>query len=173
MELADKLRHVLGFPKEGIDFIDITTMLQDRDAFREALDRLAEAADTLGEYDYIVSPEARGFILGAPLAYTKGKGFIPIRKAGKLPAETVSMQYDLEYGTENIQIHKDALEPGAKVIVVDDLLATGGTSLAVINLLEKVGAEVVGVLFLIELEYLEGFKQMEPYHCKTIIKIAE
>ena len=173
MELVEKLRHVLGFPKDGIDFIDITTLLKDADAFREALDRLSATADAFGEFDYIVSPEARGFLLGAPLAYMKGKGFVPIRKAGKLPAETVSMEYDLEYGTEKIEIHKDALVPGDRVLVVDDLLATGGTSLAAIELLEKLGAKIVGVLFLIELEYLDGFKQMEPFNCKTLIKISE
>ena len=173
MALEDKLRHVMDFPKQGIDFIDITTLLKDKDAYKESIDRMIAAVEQFGDFDYIISPEARGFVFGAPMAYILGKGFVPVRKAGKLPAHTISLQYDLEYGTQDIEIHEDAVEPNAKVIIVDDLLATGGTSIAMVRLLEKIQAKVVGTLFFIELTYLDGRKRMLDYPCETIIRITE
>jgi adenine phosphoribosyltransferase len=171
MDLAAKLRHVMDFPKPGIDFVDITTLLRDGAALRAAIEALDAAARSFGEIDVIVSPEARGFIFGMPLAYRMGKGFVPVRKPGKLPAKTVSLQYDLEYGTECVEIHADALAPGTRALVVDDLLATGGTSRAIIKLLETMGVRAAGLLFLIELQYLGGVRNMSGLRCESVIKI--
>ena len=128
MDLKSKLRHVMDFPKEGIDFIDITTVLQDAEAFKQALDEMRERLEKFGDFDVIVGSEARGFIFGAPLAYVMGKGFVPIRKKGKLPYKSISVEYELEYGTDILEMHEDALTPGQRVVIVDDPLATGGTS---------------------------------------------
>jgi adenine phosphoribosyltransferase len=171
MELADTLRHVMDFPKQGVDFVDITTLLRDGAALGKAVDSMCEAAASFGEFDYVVSPEARGFILGVPLAYKLGKGFVPARKPGKLPAETVSFHYDLEYGAQSIEIHKDAIGPGRRALVVDDLLATGGTAVAIAKLLGMMRVEVAGLLFLVELEYLGGAENVDGYRCGSIIKI--
>jgi len=132
---------------------------------------MREAARAFGDFDYIVSPEARGFIFGAPLALELGKGFVPVRKPGKLPYKTVSVSYDLEYGSETIEMHEDALPPGAKALIVDDLLATGGTGAAIVRLVEKLGAQVVGFLCLIELTFLDGEKDLAGRRHESIIKL--
>jgi len=169
MDLKDTIRSIKDFPEEGIIFRDITTLLKNGEALRQAVDEM-EAALSDVNYDVVVAPESRGFIFGMPIAYNKCKGFIPIRKKGKLPAETVSQEYALEYGTATIEMHVDALQKGQKVVILDDLLATGGTAKAMIELVESVGAEVVGLCFLIELEALEGRKFLEGYNVKTILK---
>lgn len=168
MDLRDKIRALVDYPAEGIIFRDITTLLKDGEGFREAINQMNALRDT--ECDIVVGIEARGFILGAPMAYAKGCGFVPIRKPGKLPAETVSREYSLEYGVDKIEIHKDAIKEGTKVLIVDDLLATGGTSKAAIELIESLGGEVVGLDFLIELEDLPGREHLEGYDVRSVIK---
>ncbi|EOD00659.1 adenine phosphoribosyltransferase [Caldisalinibacter kiritimatiensis] len=169
MDLKSKIRVIEGFPKEGISFKDITTVLQDKDAFRECIYQLAEAFRN-EEVDMVVGPEARGFLIGAPLAYELGVGFVPVRKPGKLPAETISFEYELEYGTDTLEIHKDAIKPGQKVLVIDDLLATGGTVHSTVKMIEELGGEVVGIGFFIELEFLNGRKLLEDYNVKSLVK---
>jgi adenine phosphoribosyltransferase len=169
MDLKAKFRHVMDFPKAGIDFIDITTVLQDRDALKQSIDEMKRLAGELGEFDLVVGTESRGFIFGAPLAYALGKGFVPIRKKGKLPYKTVSVEYELEYGTDTLEIHEDALQPRQRVIIVDDLLATGGTTESNIKLVEKLGGEVAGLVFLVELGYLDGRKKLKGYDVKTVV----
>lgn len=168
MDLKEKLRHVYDFPKEGIDFIDITTVLKDAEAFHEAIRQMAAKAKQW-DYDLVIGSESRGFIMGAPLAYETGHGFIPVRKPGKLPYSTVDTTYQLEYGVDRLEMHTDAIEPGQKVLIVDDLLATGGTAKANCELVEKLGGEVVGLLFFIELEALGGRKKLEGYPVETIV----
>ncbi|MBN2879614.1 MAG: adenine phosphoribosyltransferase [Clostridia bacterium] len=171
MDLKSKFRHVEGFPEEGIDFIDITTVLGDKEAFKEAMDKLIEAAKEF-EFDVVVAPESRGFILGTPIAYALGAAFVPIRKAGKLPYDTIKYDYDLEYGSNTLEIHADAIKKGDKVLVVDDLLATGGTTLANIQLVEKLGGEVAGVVYLVELTYLNGRDKLieNNYQVRSLVK---
>lgn len=168
MDLKSTIRVIEDFPKEGISFKDITTLLKDKDAFRCAIDELEKNVKDLGA-QYIVGPEARGFMLGCALSYKMGIGFIPVRKKGKLPAETASFTYEKEYGTDTIEIHKDAIKPGTKVIVIDDLLATGGTVEAVKNLLVKMGAEIVAFEFLIELTDLKGREKLDGYKIDSLI----
>lgn len=168
MDLKSTIRVIEGFPKEGISFKDITTLLKDKDAFKCAIDELEKNIEGLGA-EYIVGPEARGFMLGCALSYKMDLGFIPVRKKGKLPAETVSFSYEKEYGTDTIEIHKDAIKPGTKVVVIDDLLATGGTVEAVKNLLEKMGAEIVAFEFLIELTDLKGRDKLDGYKVDSLI----
>lgn len=171
MDLKSKFRHVIDFPEKGIDFIDITTVLGDKDSFKEAMDRLIEAAREF-EFDVVVAPESRGFILGTPIAYELGAAFVPIRKAGKLPYETIKYDYDLEYGSNSLEMHIDAIKKGQKVLVVDDLLATGGTTLANIKLVEKLGGEVAGIIYLVELTYLNGRDKLKEkeYEVRSLIK---
>lgn len=169
MDLKDTIRSIKDFPEKGIIFRDITTLLKNGDALKQAVDDMDTALSGV-EYDVVVAPESRGFIFGMPIAYNKCKGFVPIRKKGKLPAETVSQEYALEYGTATIEMHIDALQKGQKVVILDDLLATGGTAKAMIKLVESVGAEVVGLCFLIELEELDGRRCLEGYNVKTILK---
>lgn len=170
MDLKSKLRHVMNFPKEGIDFIDITTVLQDPVTYKESIDRMIEKATAFGPFDMIVGPESRGFMFGAPLAYAMGKGFVPIRKKGKLPYKTIRMTYQLEYGTDSLEIHEDAIKPGQKVVIVDDLLATGGTMESNVKLVEKLGGEVVGLAFFIELGFLNGREKLKGYNVESIVK---
>lgn len=172
MDLAARLRHVPNFPKPGIDFIDITTVLKDADAFREAIDRLAVMAGKFS-YDLIIGAESRGFIIGAPLAYATGHGFAPVRKPGKLPAETICTSFDLEYGSDALELHVDAVKPGMRVLLVDDLLATGGTARANCRLVEQLGGKVAGLLFLIELVGLGGRQQLSGYRLESLLQIAE
>lgn len=155
IDLAEKIRDVPDFPRPGVLFKDITTLLKDPDAFRAAIDRLAAPFSGDG-VDVVVGMESRGFIFGAPLAYKLGAGFVPVRKKGHLPAEAIRVSYDLEYGHNTLELHKDAIRPGQRVLVVDDLLATGGTVAATIALVERLGGKVVGLAFLIELRYLNG-----------------
>ncbi len=168
MDLKDTIRSIEDFPEKGILFRDITTLLKNPDALKQAIDEIRDSLkDT--DYDIIVAPESRGFIFGMPLAYSEHKGFVPIRKKGKLPAEVVSKEYDLEYGTAIIEMHADALKKGQRVVIVDDLLATGGTAEAIIDLVESVGAEVSALCFLIELDGLKGRERLKKYNVKTIL----
>lgn len=171
MDLKSKLRHVLDFPKEGIDYIDITTVLQDPKYFKESIDQMVKQTASFDNFDLIVSPEARGFIFGVPLAYQLDKGFIPIRKKGKLPYKTVSVEYSLEYGTNVLEIHEDAILKGQRVVIVDDLLATSGTTEAIIKLVEGLGGIVVGVSVFIELEFLHGREKLKNLEFKSIVKL--
>ncbi|HEY8884464.1 MAG TPA: adenine phosphoribosyltransferase [Chloroflexota bacterium] len=155
VELGQLIRTVPGFPRAGVSFKDITTLLKEPRAFRSVIDRLTEPFVEMN-VDVVVGMESRGFILAAPLAYTLGAGFVPVRKLGRLPAEALRVSYDLEYGHNTLELHRDAIEPGQRVLVVDDLLATGGTLLATMNLIRQLGGEVVGLAFLIELVYLHG-----------------
>ncbi|QEK12071.1 adenine phosphoribosyltransferase [Crassaminicella thermophila] len=169
MNLKDKIRIIPDFPEKGIRFKDITTLLKDGEAFRYTIDKLAEEIGNK-EFDLIVGPESRGFIIGTPLAYATKKGFVPVRKPGKLPSETIKYEYELEYGSDALEMHKDAIKPGQKVIITDDLLATGGTLLSTVKLIEQLGGEVVGILCLIELTYLNGRELLKGYDVKSLIK---
>lgn len=169
MDLKEKIRVIEGFPKPGISFKDITTLLEDPEAFQYAIKQLAQFCRERA-VDIVVGVESRGFILGAPLAYELGLGFVLIRKRGKLPGEVLSVEYELEYGTDALEIHKDAVKPGMRVVLVDDLLATGGTIGAAAKLVEQVGAEISGFAFLIELESLKGRQNLEGYDIFTLVK---
>ena len=169
MDLKEKIRVIEGFPKEGISFKDITTLVADGEAFKESMDRIAEHLRDKN-VDVILGPEASGFIFGVPVAYALGVGFVPVRKKGKLPAETVSVEYSLEYGVDVLEIHKDAIKKGQRVAIVDDLLATGGTVDAVAKLVEKVGAEVVALDFAIELTELRGRDKLEGYEIMSLVQ---
>ena len=169
MDLKEKIRVIEGFPKEGISFKDITTLVADGEAFKESIDRIVEHLKDKN-VDVILGPEARGFIFGVPVEYALGVGFVPVRKKGKLPAETVSVDYSLEYGVDVLEIHKDAIKKGQKVAIVDDLLATGGTVEAVAKLVEKVGAEVVALDFAIELTELKGRDKLEGYEIMSLVQ---
>jgi adenine phosphoribosyltransferase len=171
MDLKAKIRRIPGFPKPGIVFRDITTLLQDPEAFRQAVEEMAAAfADKRPEV--VVGVEARGFIFGAAIAYKLGAAFVPARKLGKLPWETVRAEYALEYGTDAIEIHKDAVLPGQRVLLVDDLLATGGTMAATASLVERLGGVVVGIVFLIELSFLRGREKLSRYPVVAFIQYA-
>ena len=167
-KVEDYVRSVPDFPEEGIIFRDVTSVLQDADGLQLAIDEMAKLLDGV-ECDVIAGAESRGFIFGMPLAYLLKKPFILVRKAGKLPCETVSKTYDLEYGTATIEIHKDAIKPGQKVVLVDDLIATGGTMKATAELVEELGGEVVKMLFLLELAGLEGRKVLENYDVASVV----
>jgi len=169
MNLEDKIRDVPDFPKEGIIFKDITTLIKDASAFKYAIDALAAKYQD-ERVDIVVAVEARGFIFAAALAYRLGIGFVPARKPGKLPAETISAEYSLEYGTDTIEMHKDAIESGQRVLIVDDLLATGGTAAAAIELVEKLGGEVVSIAFLIELTFLNGRQSLGDHPIFSLIQ---
>lgn len=169
LDLAARIRDVPNFPKKGIVFKDITTLLKDPEAFRSAIDELAARVGGT-KVDAVVGMESRGFIFAAPLAYLLGAGFVPVRKLGRLPAETVSAEYELEYGTSTLEMHVDALRPGQRVLVVDDLLATGGTVSATIDLIEQVGAQVEAVAFLVELLFLKGRDRLEGRRVVSLIQ---
>ena len=163
------IRDVPDFPKEGIIFKDITTLLKDSQGFREAVDRLVDHYSEQ-RIDLVVAVEARGYIFGAPMAYKLGAGFIPVRKVGKLPAETLREEYELEYGTDAVEMHRDAIEPGQKVLIVDDLIATGGSAAATARLVEALGGDIVGIAFLIELAFLNGVDKLRGYDVFTMIQ---
>lgn len=169
MELKDYIRSIQDYPKEGILFRDITTLLKDKDAFKLAIDKMAEQVKDK-KVDLIVGAESRGFLIGSALAYKMNCGFIPVRKKGKLPYKTISEEYALEYGTDTLFMHEDAIKKGDNVLVVDDLIATGGTALAMIKMVEKLGGNVIGSSFLIELEELNGRKEIEKYPINVLIK---
>ena len=168
-QLKSKIRHVPDFPKAGILFYDITTLLRDRDGFRMAIDSLALPYVDRG-IDVVVGIESRGFILGAPVAARIGAGFVPVRKPGKLPAARVLETYDLEYGSDSLEMHRDAIEPGQRVLVVDDLLATGGTSRATVDLVKQLGGQVEGVAFLIELVALNGRARLDGENIMAVLQ---
>ena len=169
MDLRKVIREVENFPKQGINFKDITTLMQDGEAFKFTIDEfIKELKDK--NVDVIVGPEARGFLMGTPVAYGMGIGFVPVRKPGKLPHETESYDYGLEYGTDTLQIHKDAIKPGQRVAIVDDLLATGGTMEAAAHLIEKLGGEVVSMQFLIELNDLNGREKLSNYDVNSLLQ---
>jgi len=167
-KLKEYIRDIPDFPKEGIIFKDITTLLIDPGAFKLTLDTLHESFKDSG-ITKIASVEARGFIFGAPLAYMLGTGFVPLRKPGKLPYETDSEEYELEYGTDKIEAHVDAFKEGDRVLIVDDLLATGGTALAAARLVEKSGANIVAIAFVVELDFLEGRAKLGDYEIHSMI----
>ncbi len=169
MDIKSKIREIQDFPKEGINFKDITTLLKDKVAFQYVVDEMAKQLESLN-IDLIVGPEARGFIMGTPIAYKIGAGFVPVRKPGKLPAETLSYEYELEYGTDIIEIHKDAIRKGQRVAIVDDLLATGGTVLATTKLIEELGGEVVSINFLMVLSFLKGKDLLKEYKVESLIE---
>jgi len=169
MNLKDKIRVIPDFPEKGIRFKDITTLLKDGEAFRYTIDKFVDELKDL-DFDLIIGPESRGFIIGTPLAYAMKKGFVPVRKPGKLPSETIKYEYKLEYGSDSLEIHMDAIKPGQKVIIVDDLLATGGTIQSTIKLVEQLGGEIVGLLFLIELSYLNGRDLLKDYNIISLIR---
>ena len=171
MDLKSLVRDIPDFPKPGIMFRDITTLLSDRVGLRYTIDSLAEKTALLGlTADYIIGMESRGFIIGAPLAYKLSLGFIPVRKSGKLPGAVHSVEYDLEYGTDCLEVHQDALAPGSKVLIIDDLIATGGTAKATAQLVEKIGCELVGFGFIIELKDLHGRKALPSVHIVSLIE---
>jgi len=172
VDLASKIRDIPDFPKRGIVFKDIMPLLADADALHETVERLAEFAEPR-KPDLILGAEARGFILGAALAYRLHCGFVPARKPGKLPWRTVSAKYALEYGFDALELHADAIRPGARVLIHDDLLATGGTARAKVDLVEQLGGEVVGLAFVIELEFLQGRERLEGYDVFSLIKYGE
>jgi adenine phosphoribosyltransferase len=169
MNLKEFIRDVPDFPKPGIIFKDITTLLKDKDAFRRTIDLLCAPFENQ-KIDQIVAVESRGFIFGAALAYKLGTGFIPVRKPGKLPYITERVTYDLEYGTDTIEIHKDALQKGMRALIVDDLLATGGTAAAAAKLIEKLEGSVVGCAFVIELTFCNGREKLKGYDIRTLIQ---
>jgi len=169
MDLAKMIRDVPDFPVKGILFKDITTLIRDPDAFQEAVDALVDRYIDK-DIDLVAAIESRGFIFGAPLAYELAAGFVPIRKVGKLPAEKISASYTLEYGTNTLEVHKDGIRSGQRVLLVDDLLATGGSAKAAAELIERLGGEVVGIAFLIELKFLNGVEKLKGHDVFTLIK---
>lgn len=167
--LKKLIREVPDFPKPGINFYDITTLLKDPEGFRQTVDALASEFEGQ-QVDSVIGIEARGFIFAPALAYHLGTGFVPVRKPKKLPAECASISYDLEYGQDTLQIHRDAIGDGHRVIIADDLLATGGTARAVVDLVEQLGGTVVGLVFVVELEFLPGREKLAGYDVRSLIK---
>ena len=167
-KIEEYVRTIPDFPEPGIMFRDVTSVLQDPDGLKLAIDEMIHLLDGV-EFALIAGTESRGFIFGVPIAYELGKAFIPVRKKGKLPCETVSAEYELEYGTACIEIHKDSIKPGQKVVIVDDLIATGGTIEAAIKLVEQLGGEVVKVIFLMELAGLKGREKLAGYDVASVI----
>ena len=168
-KLEDYVVSIPDFPEKGIIFRDVTSVLQDAQGLQLAIDTMQEKIQDL-EYDVVAGPESRGFIFGTPIAYNNKKPFVLIRKAGKLPRETVSISYDLEYGSATIEMHKDSIRPGQKVLIVDDLIATGGTTEAMIRLIESLGGQVVGVVVLMELAGLNGRDKISGYRLESAIR---
>ena len=167
-KLEDYVVTIPDFPEPGIMFRDITSVIQDPEGLKLAVDGLVGLLKDV-DYDLIIGPESRGFIFGVPVAYLCGKGFIPVRKKGKLPRETVSQKYDLEYGQAEVEMHKDAIKPGQKVVIVDDLIATGGSAEAAAKLVEKLGGQIVRMVFVMELAGLEGRKKLAGYDVQSLI----
>lgn len=168
-KIEEYVRSIPDFPEEGIIFRDVTSILQDKDGLHLAIDSMQEALKDV-DFDIVLGPESRGFIFGVPIAYNLGKSFIPVRKKGKLPCETVEMEYDLEYGTATIEMHKDSIKPGQKVVIIDDLIATGGTIEAITKLVNQLGGEVVKIVFLMELEGLKGRDKLKGFDIASVIK---
>ena len=168
-KIEEYVRSIPDFPEPGIIFRDVTSVLQDKDGLKLAIDQMQDLLKDV-EFDIIAGPESRGFIFGVPIAYNLNKAFIPVRKKGKLPCETVSMDYDLEYGKATIEIHKDAIKPGQKVVIIDDLIATGGTIEAITKLVEMLGGEVIKIIFLMELKGLNGREKLDGYDIDVVIQ---
>jgi adenine phosphoribosyltransferase len=171
-EMERRVREVPNFPREGISFKDITPLIEDGEAFRTSVDALARATDDLA-YDRVISAEARGFVFGTALAYRSGKGLILARKPNRLPRATITVSYELEYGANALEIHEDAIPAGCRVLVVDDLLATGGTARAMCQLVENAGGQVAGAVFLIELTFLGGRDLLAPHEVLSLISYGE
>lgn len=169
MDLKNSIRIIENFPKQGISFKDITTLLQNGEVLKDTIDGMVAYLKDK-QVEVIVGPEARGFLFGVPVAYALGAGFVPVRKPGKLPCDTIEIEYELEYGTDKLEIHKDAIMPGQKVAIVDDLLATGGTVAAVTKLIEQMGGEVVSLNFVIELTELNGKEKLKGYDIMSLVK---
>lgn len=168
-KLEEYVRSIPDFPEPGVIFRDVTSILQDADGLSLAIDSMQSYLKDM-DLDVIVGLESRGFMFGVPIAYNLHKAFVPVRKKGKLPCETISQTYDLEYGSEEIEIHKDAIRPGQKVAIVDDLIATGGTVEAAVKLIERLGGKVVKIVFLMELEGLNGREKLEGYNVDSVIR---
>ena len=168
-KLEEYVRSIPDFPEKGIIFRDVTSVIQDADGLHLAIDGIQSILDGV-DFDVVVGPESRGFIFGVPVAYNMHKAFVPVRKKGKLPCETVSQEYALEYGTATIEMHKDSIRPGQKVVIVDDLIATGGTTEAIIKLVEQLGGKIVKIAFLMELEGLKGRDKLAGYSMDSVIK---
>ena len=167
--IEEYVRSIPDFPEKGIIFRDVTSVLQDADGLHLSIDLMQKKIEDI-DFDVVVGPESRGFIFGVPIAYNLHKPFVPVRKKGKLPCETIEKEYDLEYGTATIEIHKDAIKPGQKVLIIDDLMATGGTIEAIISLVEELGGEVAGTCFLMELKGLNGRSRLEGYRVESVIE---
>ena len=167
-KLEDYVVTIPDFPEPGIMFRDITSVIQDPNGLKLAVDGLAGLLEDV-DFDLVIGPESRGFIFGVPVAYLRGKGFVPVRKKGKLPRETVSQKYDLEYGQAEVEMHKDAIQPGQKVVIVDDLIATGGSAEAAAKLVKKLGGQIVRMVFVMELAGLEGRKKLAGYDVQSLI----
>lgn len=168
MDLASRIRDVPDFPVKGVLFKDLTTLLQDGDAFHQAVDALTEPYQGR-QIDVVAAIESRGFILASPVAYKLGVGLVPIRKPSKLPCEAISVEYTLEYGSNTLEIHRDAIKPGQKVLLVDDLLATGGSAKAAVELIERLGGQVVGIAFLVNLTFLKGMDKLAGYDVHSVV----
>ena len=168
-ELRARIREIPDFPKPGILFYDITTLLKDPVAYKESIDLMLEPWRT-DKVDLVVGMESRGFIFSAPMAYLLNAGLVPVRKLGKLPAETITVEYALEYGSNTLEIHRDAIQPGQRVLIVDDLLATGGTVRGTIDLVERLQGEVVGLGFLVELEFLKGRDRLQGIRVESVVR---
>lgn len=167
-KLEEYVKSIPDFPEKGIIFRDVTSVLQDADGLHMAIDHMQKKLEGV-DFDIVLGPESRGFIFGVPIAYNMHKAFVPVRKKGKLPRATISQTYDLEYGTATIEIHKDAIQPGQKVVIIDDLIATGGTTEAIIKMVEELGGEVVRCVFLMELAGLKGREKLNGYDIDSAI----
>ena len=167
-KLEEYVKSIPDFPEKGIIFRDVTSVLQDAEGLHLAIDQMQEKLEGV-DFDVVLGPESRGFIFGVPIAYNMHKAFVPVRKKGKLPRATISQTYDLEYGTATIEIHKDAIKPGQKVVIIDDLIATGGTTEAIIKMVEELGGEVVRCVFLMELAGLKGRERLNGYDIDSAI----
>lgn len=167
-KLEEYVKSIPDFPEKGIIFRDVTSVLQDAEGLHLAIDQMQEKLEGV-DFNVVLGPESRGFIFGVPIAYNMHKAFVPVRKKGKLPRATISQTYDLEYGTATIEIHKDAIQPGQKVVIIDDLIATGGTTEAIIKMVEELGGEVVKIVFLMELAGLKGRERLSGYDIDSAI----
>lgn len=167
-KLEEYVKSIPDFPEKGIIFRDVTSVLQDAEGLHLAIDQMQEKLEGV-DFDVVLGPESRGFLFGVPIAYNMHKAFVPVRKKGKLPRATISQTYDLEYGTATIEIHKDAIQPGQKVVIIDDLIATGGTTEAIIKMVEELGGEVVKIVFLMELAGLKGRERLSGYDIDSAI----
>lgn len=170
-KIEEYVRSIPDFPEEGIIFRDVTSVLQDADGLHLAINSMQELIGDI-DFDVVVGPESRGFIFGVPIAYNMIKSFVPVRKKGKLPCETIEREYALEYGTATIEMHKDSIKKGQKVVIIDDLIATGGTIEAIVELVEQLGGEVVKIIFLMELEGLSGREKLAGYDVESVIRYS-